>query len=130
MMNLQELQTIVGYRLPIKIFVLNNGGYHSIRQTQRNFFPDNVVGCGTESGLTFPDFERVATAFGLPHARCAHHDELSTAIDRTLAARGPAVCEVMLDLSQPFAPRQLASAGRRPAGDSAAGRHGPVSESR
>ena len=71
MMNLQELQTIVGYRLPIKIFVLNNGGYHSIRQTQRNFFPDNVVGCGTESGLTFPDFERVATAFGLPHARCA-----------------------------------------------------------
>jgi acetolactate synthase-1/2/3 large subunit len=105
MMNLQELQTIVGYCLPIKIFVLNNGGYHSIRQTQRNFFPDNVIGCGTESGLTFPDFGRVAAAFGLPHARCARHSQLSAAIESTLGVEGPAMCEVMLDLAQPFAPR-------------------------
>ena len=61
-MNLQELQSIVTHRLPVAIFVLNNRGYHSIRQTQQNFFPDNVVGCGDESGLGFPDFSKLAWA--------------------------------------------------------------------
>ncbi|MEO5969016.1 MAG: thiamine pyrophosphate-binding protein, partial [Bdellovibrionia bacterium] len=69
MLNLQELQTIVTHRLPIKIFVLNNKGYHSIRQTQQNYFPDNVVGCGLESGLAFPDFEKIANAFEIPFRR-------------------------------------------------------------
>ena len=58
MMNLQELQTIVGLGMDIKVIVLRNDGYSSIRQTQENYFPDNVVGCGPESGLTFPDFVR------------------------------------------------------------------------
>jgi len=105
MMNLQELQTIAGRRLPVKIFILNNTGYHSIRQTQGNFFPDNIVGCGTDSGLSFPDFGKVATAFGLPFERCTSHAELDVAIRRTLEREGPAVCEVMLDLVQAFAPK-------------------------
>ncbi|HWB00644.1 MAG TPA: thiamine pyrophosphate-binding protein [Pirellulales bacterium] len=105
MMNLQELQTIAGYRLPVKIFVLNNCGYHSIRQTQRGYFPDNIVGCGTESGLTFPNFAKLAEAFGLEYVRCENHSQLSQAIPQTLAAAGPSLCEVMLDLDQPFAPR-------------------------
>jgi acetolactate synthase-1/2/3 large subunit len=114
MMNLQELQTIVGHQLPIKIFVLNNRGYHSIRQTQRGFFPDNVVGCGIESGLTFPSFEKLAVAFGLSYGRCENHDQLPSAIDATLQGDGPAICEVMLDLKQGFAPR--ASSSRLPNG--------------
>ncbi len=105
MMNLQELQTIVGHRLPIKIFVLNNQGYHSIRQTQRGFFPDNVVGCDVESGLSFPSFERLASAFGIEFTRCATHDELEQQIANSLGADGPVICEVMLDLKQGFAPR-------------------------
>jgi acetolactate synthase-1/2/3 large subunit len=105
MMNLQELQIISGRRLPVKIFILNNSGYHSIRQTQGNFFPDNIVGCGTDSGLSFPDFCKVAAAFGLPFERCARHAELDATIRRTLDQDGPAVCEVMLDLAQSFAPK-------------------------
>jgi acetolactate synthase-1/2/3 large subunit len=105
MMNLQELQIISGRRLPVKIFILNNSGYHSIRQTQGNFFPDNIVGCGTDSGLSFPDFGKVAAAFGLPFARCSSHAELDDSIRRTLDSEGPAVCEIMLDLSQSFAPK-------------------------
>ena len=105
MMNLQELQTIVGRGLPVKIFVLNNTGYHSIRQTQQNFFADNIVGCGTDSGLSFPDFGRLATAFGLPFQRCADHGGLADAIAATLAAPGPALCEIMLDLRQAFSPK-------------------------
>ena len=105
MMNLQELQTVSGLKLPIKIFVLNNTGYHSIRQTQRNFFPDNIVGCGEDSGLSFPDFEKVATAFNLPFRRIQKHDELDDVIRWVLTSQGPVLCEVMLDLAQGFAPK-------------------------
>jgi len=105
MMNLQELQTVSGLKLPIKIFILNNAGYHSIRQTQRNFFPDNVVGCGEDSGLSFPDFEKVAGAFTLPFRRLQKHEELEDAIRWALTIRGPVLCEVMLDLAQGFAPK-------------------------
>jgi len=105
MMNLQELQTIVGMKLPVKIFVLNNSGYHSIRQTQNNFFAGRIVGCGVDSGLTFPDFSKVAAAFGLPFARCASHDAMDNPIRDTLERQGPAMCEVVLDLNQQFAPK-------------------------
>ncbi len=105
MMNLQELQTIVTHRLPIKIFVLNNQGYHSIRQTQQNYFPDNVVGCGTESGLGFPDFEKLAAAFGIPFRRIANHAAMEAGIRETLDGDGAQMAEVMLDLKQPFAPK-------------------------
>ena len=105
MMNMQELQTVSGLKLPIKIFVLNNTGYHSIRQTQHNFFPDNIVGCGEDSGLSFPDFEKVAAAFDLPFRRIQKHSELRDAIHWALNSRGPVLCEVMLDLAQGFAPK-------------------------
>ncbi len=105
MMNLQELQTVVHLRLPVKIFVLNNQGYHSIRQTQQSFFHDNIVGCGTESGLSFPEWGRLAQAFGLPFQRCADHDGLAGAIRATLDVPGPSFCEIVLDLRQVFAPK-------------------------
>ena len=63
MMNLQELQTISGYNIPAKIFLLNNEGYHSIRQTQHNYFNGREIGCGNKSGLSFPSFEKIAKAF-------------------------------------------------------------------
>ncbi|HWU96295.1 MAG TPA: thiamine pyrophosphate-binding protein [Sphingomonas sp.] len=105
MMNLQELQTIIGQKLPVKIFVLNNDGYHSIRQSQQNHFPDNVVGCGPDSGLTFPDFARLARGFGFPAARVDTHAGLPDTIRATLAGDGPQLCEVMIDKRQEFAPK-------------------------
>ena len=105
MLNLQEMQTIRGYDLPVKIFLLNNNGYHSIRQTQRNFFPGNDVGSGPESGVTFPDFQRVAYGFDVPFRRACEHGELAAAIRDTLREPGPAICELVLDLSQPFSPK-------------------------
>lgn len=105
MMNLQELQTIASRKLPVKIFVLNNFGYHSIRQTQANFFPDNIVGCGIDSGLAFPDFGAVAQAFGFPFQRCKGHADLEETIAACLASPGAALCEIVLDLHQAFAPK-------------------------
>jgi len=105
MMNLQELETIAGNNLPIKIFILNNGGYVSIFQTHRNFFGGVEVGGGPKSGVTFPDYGRVSEAFGIPYQRCAHHEKMVEAIAATLAIDGPAVCEIMLDESVAFAPK-------------------------
>ena len=107
MMNLQELQTISGNRLPIKIFVLNNDGYHSMRQTQENYFPDNPVGCGPESGLTFPDFKRLAEGFAMQSSRISSHDELREGLVAALKGDGPHLCEVMIDRAQAFAPKLL-----------------------
>jgi acetolactate synthase-1/2/3 large subunit len=105
MMNLQELQTIIGYNLPIKIFILNNSGYVSIFQTHRNFFNGVEVGGGPKSNVTFPDFGKLAAGFGFPFTRVTRHDEMAQAIRRTMASPGPAICEVIIDENVVFAPK-------------------------
>jgi acetolactate synthase-1/2/3 large subunit len=105
MMNLQELQTIAGYGMPVKVFLLNNNGYVSIFQTQRNFFNGVEVGGGPKSNVTFPDFSKVVTAFGFGYSRAARHEELGDAIKAALETCGPAVCEIFLDETVPFAPK-------------------------
>lgn len=103
MMNLQELQTIAHHRLPIKIFVLNNGGYLSIRTSQTNFF-SRLAGAGPDNGVSFPDFVAVAAAFGLPARRLASAD-FPHQLDGILGAPGPCLCDVVLDETQGFEPR-------------------------
>lgn len=105
MMNVQELATVRGQGLPIKLFVLNNQGYHSIRQTQRNYFPGREVGCGRESGLWFPRLDLLAAAFELPYSLIDDHGALDEVLDKALASPGPHLCEVVLDLDQQFAPK-------------------------
>jgi acetolactate synthase-1/2/3 large subunit len=105
MQNLQELQTIVGQRIPAKIFLYNNSGYHSIRQSQQAYFDGYSVGCGPDSGITFPDFEKIATAFGLHYTRVSEHDDMARAIAMTLQAPSAALCEIMVDKTQNFAPK-------------------------
>lgn len=114
-MNLQELQTIISHQLPIKIFVINNGGYHSIRQTQTNLFRgEPLVGIGVDSGmggvqdLSFPDMEKIAHAYGFPFIRAHHNEELHDAVAKTLATDGPAICEIMVTLTQQFLPKSAA----------------------
>jgi acetolactate synthase I/II/III large subunit len=102
-MNIQELQTVRHHGFPIKLFVLNNGGYLSIRQTQTAFF-GLAVGAGAESGVSCPDFVRVAEAYGLPAARLDQPD-FRGALSAILAAPGPQVCEVVLDPAQGFEPK-------------------------
>ncbi len=104
-MNLQELQTIIHHQMPIKLFVINNGGYHSIRQTQKNFFGEPLVGIGADSGdLSFPDMEKLAGAYGYPYIRISGNDELDRIRD-VLEVKGPVICEVMVDIQQKFEPK-------------------------
>ncbi len=105
MMNLQELQTIAGYNLPIKIFILNNNGYSSIFQTHRNFFNGVEVGAGPKSGVSFPNFEQLARSFEIEYLSCASHHDMSVAIEAAMLSDAPTICEVLLDPDQPFAPK-------------------------
>ena len=105
MMNLQELQTIILLALPIKIFILNNNGYHSIRQTQTAYFPDAPIGCDSTSGLSFPDFVKIAKAFGFNARSCARLSILESSIEKTLREPGASVCEILLDKTQSFSPK-------------------------
>ncbi|HEY6896845.1 MAG TPA: thiamine pyrophosphate-binding protein [Rhodocyclaceae bacterium] len=102
-MNIQELQTVVNYRIPLKLFVLNNRGYLSIRSSQNNFFK-RLTGEGPDSGVSFPDFTRVAAAYGLP-AVTVNQADFEGELQQVLDTPGPMVCEVMLDDTQGFEPR-------------------------
>jgi acetolactate synthase-1/2/3 large subunit len=106
MMNVQELQTVVGYGLPIKIIVLNNNGYHSIRQTQQAYFSDNLFGIGAENGVTFPNFLKLAKAFDIQSVAVRSIDDWkSKAVQTLMNNAGCALFEVFVDPATPFAPK-------------------------
>lgn len=105
MMNLQELQTLVRQRLPVKIFLLDNNGYSSIKQTQSNFFGPELIGCDDASGVSFPDFLKVAEAFGLPTFELSGHCGLAERIAGVLESPGPAFCRVLLPDHFVFSPK-------------------------
>lgn len=105
MMNIQELATIVYNHLNIKLIILNNNGYHSIRQTQANLFQPPFIGIDQESGIGFPDFGKLADAFGMQYF-CVRNDEMCDAVlAEALGCAGACICEVMLDPKQNFAPK-------------------------
>ena len=116
MMNLQELQTIITNKLPVKIFLINNDGYHSIRLTQNNLFSEfSKVGIGPESeDLAFPSFRKIADAFGYPYIAIHTGDDLEGKLDEALRTSAPVFCEVFTDTPQVWAPKS--SARREPDG--------------
>jgi acetolactate synthase-1/2/3 large subunit len=103
MLNLQELQTVAHHQLPVKIVIINNGGYLSIRSTQKNFF-NRLVGEGPESGVTFPDFVQVGKAFGLPSVRI-ENPGFEKQLKAFLDAPGPGIADVIVDREQGFEPK-------------------------
>ena len=107
MMNLQELQTVLTNNLPVKIFLINNDGYHSIRQTQNNLFAGNKkIGIGPESGdLSFPEFKKMAEAFGYIYLQAHSNEEMKKVVDEALAVEGPCFVEVFVSPLQNFEPK-------------------------
>jgi len=107
-MNLQELETIVFHQLPIKIFVFDNAGYLSMRQTQDNLFGGARFGESPTSGLGLPDMVAIARAFGMPAERVENLSDLPAAIRRTLSSEGPALLDIVMDSEQVFSPKVIA----------------------
>ena len=105
-MNLQELQTIIHHKMAMKIFVINNEGYHSIRQTQTNLFNKNFVGIGPESGdLSFPEMRKLAKAYGYPYYSANKNEQISNIVDEVLNQEGPVICEIFVSSKQNFEPK-------------------------
>lgn len=107
-MNIQELQTIVHHNLPVKIFVFNNGGYLSIRQTQANIFGSHYVGESPRSGVSFPDMVKLAEAYGIKGLRIASLEEMPDKIAEALEHPGPVCCDVEMSPMQNFVPKVAA----------------------
>lgn len=103
-LNIQELQTIVHNKLPVKIFILNNNGYLSIRATQNKFFEGRLIGTGPESGVTIPNLEKIAKAYGIKHFKLKNSATLERDLKKVLAYKGPAVCEVICPTNEPVVP--------------------------
>ncbi|MCR5485317.1 MAG: thiamine pyrophosphate-binding protein [Clostridiales bacterium] len=104
-MNIQELQTIVYNRFNIKLFYLNNNGYHSIRQTQTNLFKPPMYGVSPDNGVSFPDMEKISAAYGLPYFLIDSLENIDEKIDEVLRSDGPVICEAVLDPAQFFEPK-------------------------
>ena len=105
MMNFQELATIAYQKLPIKIFILNNDGYISMKQTQDSFFEGCRVACDPGSGIGFPDFIKVGKALGLKTAVISKNSHMAGRIAEVLSAKGPVLCEVRLPADYKFVPK-------------------------
>ena len=105
MMNVQELQTLVSCRLPVKLMVYNNGGYLSIKTTQKSFFGGHFVGSDSGSGVILPSFERLAAAYGLPYFRLSNNQELDAKLPEIFTTEGPVLVEVMLDPFEKLGPK-------------------------
>lgn len=104
-MNIQELEVVRRLNLPIKFFVLNNQGYVSIQTTQKAYFDSNFVASTQESGLTLPDYKKVAKAFNIPAVQIKDHRNIRDKIREILNTDGPVICEVIVSPEQVTAPK-------------------------
>lgn len=113
--NIQDLETVARLGLPIKLFILNNNGYASIRTMQENHFNANYVCCDPDSGLTFPELERVANAYQIAFTRLDKNENVKHQISHILRKEGPVLCEVLVDpklLTAPKLSSEVKSDGR------------------
>lgn len=104
-MNIQELQTLRYHQLNLKLFVFNNDGYHSIRQTQSNLFSGELIGVNKSNGVSFPDLEKIANAYDIAYMRLDSLENMEQKINEVLSLTKPIICDVVLDIKQNFEPK-------------------------
>lgn len=113
MMNLQELQTVVRNRFNIKIVIMNNNGYSGVRHGQRAHFRGKTIGTDPSNGLDFPDYGKIAAAFGIPYCKVENTAGIDGGIEKLLQSEGPFLCEVMCDPDQFDLHNALVTYGKR-----------------
>lgn len=104
-MNVQELQTLLTYQIPMKLFVYNNAGYHSIKTTQKAFFGGKFMGSEVGSGVVLPSMEKLAKAYDLPYFKLENNQELDSKLPLVFATQGPVLVEVILDPFEILGPK-------------------------
>ncbi len=106
-MNIQELQTIVHNNLPVKFIVFNNNGYQAIVQTQKNFFGGVLSGCTKDSGVSFPAFDKITAAYGIPYKKISCHEDVEEGLDWLMSLNSYGLCEVIQDTNQLIEPKVM-----------------------
>jgi acetolactate synthase-1/2/3 large subunit len=104
-MNIQELETVIFNKLPIKIFLINNSGYGIIKQTQDTWLNSRYVAADSSSGLGFPDFQKIALSYGIKAAEIVSHKELNGSMRKVLDYNGPILCDVKLKPDEKITPK-------------------------
>jgi acetolactate synthase-1/2/3 large subunit len=104
-LNSQELQTIAHLKLPVKIFVVNNNGYHAIRVTQENYFQKNYVGSTAETGVSMPNLQALAHAYGIAHRRMENNATVRDVIAQAIASAQPEIIEILVDPNKHLLPK-------------------------
>ncbi len=105
MMNLQELQTIDEYNLPIKIFIFNNDGYLMIKHTQKNLFKGNYVAVNKETNISCPNLKKLAYAFNMKYYLIKNWSDFKNKTKKILSSKRPIICEVLMNPEQYFHPK-------------------------
>lgn len=104
-MNIQELATISHFNLPVKIFVINNGGYGLIKQTQDTWLRSRRVGVDAQSGLAMPNLVKISLAYGIKTVEINNHNELNAKIEEILESKVPILCDVKVDANEKVIPK-------------------------
>lgn len=107
-LNVHELQTMKHYNLPIKLLLLNNDGYLSIKITQDSFFNSKYIASEKNSGVTFPEFKKIFEAYNLPYFSIKNHDEIDQVLNNFFTTDGPCVCEIFADPNECHEPKVVA----------------------
>ncbi|MDF2944239.1 MAG: IlvB [Herbinix sp.] len=107
MMNLQELQTIRQYNLPIHVVIFSNDGYGAIRQTTKNFFNGTYIGCTPDTGVSFPDFQKIAETFGFQYMCCHNNKEVEKYVQLLIKASNRVLLEVLQQFDDPITPKVI-----------------------
>lgn len=107
MMNIQELSTVMHHNIPIKIFIYNNGGYQTIKDTQILGFQGRLMGCNSESGISFPKFEKLSASFGIKYCLIQNNNEVDKLLPSLLDKNEPTIIELMIDPDQQHVPKAI-----------------------
>ena len=106
-MNIQEFATIMHHNLPVKLFIYNNGGYLTIRQTQELGFNNRIMGSDNNSGLSFPNYKKIAESYDIKYFQLNNHRKLKENINKIINFKGPVICEIIMDNSQEQMPKAI-----------------------
>jgi|TARA_B110000259_G_scaffold2368_1_gene2810 acetolactate synthase-1/2/3 large subunit len=106
-MNIQELATIKHHKIPIKIFIYNNGGYLTIKQTQQHGFNGRIMGSDKSSGISFPDYKKISEAHEIDYIKIENNTNLDKKIKSILKNKKPLICELFMDHNQDQKPKAI-----------------------
>ena len=106
-LNIQELATIMHHKIPIKIFIFNNAGYLTIKQTQQLGFNGRIMGADKKSGLSFPNYKKLAETYKMNYFKIKSNKNLKESLKFAVNSRGASICELIMDPNEEQVPKAI-----------------------